>query len=223
MAPIGGARSGIVGVGDAIPDSGLLHEYDATSLSATDGGTISTFFDGAGSADLSATGAPTYQANALNGNPVVRYDGTDDFHHGDFTTAVSQPIEVFFVGQLLTLKQSRLFDGNADEGFFANNNTDDWAMFSGTLLTDGPSDTNPHIFTIRFDGANSQIRIDGIDQITGDAGVTNITGFTIGAKPDGTVPTNQNVGEVRQHDPTVGGYSRTEIESALSEKWGITL
>lgn len=60
-----------------------------------DGDTISTWPDQSGNGyDLTAGTAPTYKVNQLNGRPIVRFDGVDDYLTG--TTAMTNLINVAF-------------------------------------------------------------------------------------------------------------------------------
>ena len=62
--------------------AGASYHYDARRLDLTDGTGVSTWTDLAGSnnaTQATATNQPTFKTNIINGNPVVRFDGTNDF------------------------------------------------------------------------------------------------------------------------------------------------
>jgi hypothetical protein len=62
--------------------AGASYHYDARRLDLTSGTGVSTWTDLAGSNNASqatSTNQPTFQTNVLNGNPIVRFDGTNDF------------------------------------------------------------------------------------------------------------------------------------------------
>lgn len=63
--------------------SGLKAWYDASTLTGTDGSSVSQWLDSSGNQahmfQPSATAQPTLQTNELNGRNVVRFDGSDDF------------------------------------------------------------------------------------------------------------------------------------------------
>lgn len=62
--------------------AGASFHYDARRLSLSDGTGVQTFTDLAGTNDATqATSGnrPLFKTNILNGNPVVRFDGVDDF------------------------------------------------------------------------------------------------------------------------------------------------
>lgn len=77
---------------------------DATTLSLSDGDAVSTWGVG-GSAGGSWTvqgGSPTYKTNIIAGRPVVRYNGTTDFHQSLSNTmaafAAPAHLTLFFLG-----------------------------------------------------------------------------------------------------------------------------
>ena len=71
--------------GDESPQSipGLKAWYDATTINQADNTSVTAWLDQSGNEAhmyQSTTAAqPTLQTNELNGRPVVRFDGTDDF------------------------------------------------------------------------------------------------------------------------------------------------
>ena len=74
--------------------AGASFHYDARWLSLTDGTGVQTWTDLAGSNDATqatSTNRPTFKTNILNGNPIVRFDGTDDFV--SFTTGAYVNLE----------------------------------------------------------------------------------------------------------------------------------
>ena len=69
--------------------AGASFHFDARFIDSTDGTAIQTWSDLAGTNDLTqATSGsrPVYKTNIFNGNPVIRFDGTDDFYN--LTTGV---------------------------------------------------------------------------------------------------------------------------------------
>lgn len=62
--------------------AGASFHYDARWLNLTDGTGVSTWTDISGSnnaSQVTSTNQPTFKTNIINGNPVVRFDGTNDF------------------------------------------------------------------------------------------------------------------------------------------------
>jgi hypothetical protein len=72
--------------------AGASFHYDARRLSLSDGTAVQTFTDVAGTNDATqATSGnrPLFKTNIINGNPVVRFDGTDDFLSLTNTAAIN--------------------------------------------------------------------------------------------------------------------------------------
>jgi len=222
------------GAGDvlfsAIPDS-VVHRYDAKELSLSDGDSSFVWADLEGSADLSPIGGATYQTGSLNGNSSVLYDGGGDAHEGSFSTTVTQPNFTIGVIQI---------EGNGDNpaervwsssdqnerqivGVNSDSNNDNWLIFAGKQLIDGPNfDNSPHLIGVDYDGASTALRYDGNEAATGDAGVNDLPGIRLGSDPGDTSFGNFRAGEVWVMDsPT--SQEIIAAESKLSDKWGITL
>lgn len=213
----------------AIPDSGDLHaHYDASALSLSDGQSVSTWGDETGNGyDLTAGAAPTYRTSIINGNPVVRFDGVDDYLSVDFT-ALPQPNTIYIVAQLPTA------DGSQDDSFYDSNegsipnqhlyrnNVGTWNAFAGSQLNDGSIDSNAHIHGVKWDGVNTTIRIDGTEVVSGDAGGQSLDGLIMGANAIIGAFAEMDIGEMLIY-PSDKSSIQSDIETYLSNKWGITI
>lgn len=229
--PVGAARAGVVGARrDAIPDSGLLHHYDAAQVSAADGDPVSTWTDQQGNEDLTGT-APTYQTNVINGNPILRFDAVDDvLQSGAFAATVTQPVLIYAVTAQrvgVTDSQQYHWDGNALNEMMMVGNTDasgnTFDIYSGSYVSGSATeDTNFHIHGAHYDGANSILRQDGTQTGSGDAGVDDLNGFTVGAAGNGSRFAPLDACEYLIYDAT-NAPTYTDIESYLSDKWGIAV
>jgi len=213
---------------NAIPDSEDLHaRYAADELTASDGDSISTWPDETGNGfDLTGGTEPTYIASGINGNPVVRFNGVNQFLQTDWS-AISQPNHIFIVFQILTLETGTenniydVFDSSNRHVFVQDSVSGGWTLFSGINLRGGTADSDPHIHSHLFNGSNTQLRQDGADVFSGDSGSQSMAGLTLGARFDGGNAVNVDVGEILvypQNKTTV----QTDVESYLSNKWGIT-
>lgn len=226
--PIGSARVSQFGVlPDAVPENGLEHRYKAEDLALSDGNSVSTFTDITGTADLSATGSPTYRTGIINGKPVVRYDGADDFHQGTFTT-ISQPNETFLVAaarSTATGNNEVLLDGGSRlEQSLYQTGSGDWTWRSGTANTDGTADTSFHLYDLQWDGASSVYRIDGTQIGTGDAGTNNLTGLTLGAFAASAFSYGPyDIAEVFNYSNALSTSERGSLESYVETEYGITM
>jgi hypothetical protein len=211
---------------NAIPDSGDLHaRYDATEISATDGDSISTWADQTGNGhDLTAGSAPTFKSSIINGNPVVRFDGADDYLDVDFAD-LSQPNQYFIVFRLQSTNDSVVFtrfsstSGGRNVLQIFNGN---WRLFAGSSIDGSAAATGDYIHNALFDGASSKLRINGSLDVSGDPGSDGQGGLTLGARQDGDGNIQIDIGEVLIYPQDKTGVE-AEAEQYLSDKWGVTL
>lgn len=212
--------------GNDIPDSGDLHaRYDATELTANDGDSISTWDDETGNGyDLTAGKAGTFQTSVINGNPVVRFDGADDFLNVAFTT-IDQPYTIFAVAQKRGTSSNNevLFDSEAttNSGILKGQINNNMFIYAGSFLEDGAEDTEQTIWSAHFDSTNSILRDNGTEY-TGDVGTGGLQGFTVGAKGDAAEFGDYDVGEILIYPVDKSGII-ADVESYLSDKWGIAI
>lgn len=215
--------------GDAIPpDSEDLHAwYDATEISASDGDAISTWPDESGNGyDLTSGTAPTYKASVINGNPVVRHDGVDDYLDVNWA-AFAQPNHIFAVWRFQALDNNNITpvyhgeNGN-NRHTLGERDTDNWRIFSGSNVEGGSKDTNNHISAALYDGANSYLRLEGGQVLSGDAGSEGMGGMTTGSNNSQAVYGQVDIGEILIY-PMDKSAVESDIESYLSDKWGITI
>jgi len=215
----GSLRSLSTGVA-VIPDS-VVHQYDASELSLSDGDTVSSWPDAEGTRDLSAIGAPTYTVSRINGNATVYYDGSDDGHTNSNLTQ-SQPDYVVGVFEVVTPgNDPRLWTGDATRQIGGIGTTGgNWQAWAGdSFIRGGSPDTNPHIFGGFYDGAGSEVRVDGSVVATGDLGANSLDGLDLG---EGDGHNEYYLGELLILDnPSSGDIGGAE--SYLSDKWGITV
>jgi len=174
-----------------IPDNQDLHAaYDAKKLSQSDGQAVSTFPDVTGNGfDLSVTpntDSPTYVANGMNGNPVVRFDGIDDFLATSFSP-LSQPVSIF-----ASYRWREVNTGGKNSMAWTTNNefTDSFRlqdtgkgesiMFAGNILGSGSIDTQEHIIGALYNTSNSAFRKDGVVAGSGNVGSDVLNGYVLG-------------------------------------------
>ena len=222
--PIGSVGRSVRGrrLPDAIPDSGLLHRYDWSHDSTT----TSTVPDLQGSEDL--TGSFTDLNGSINGIQAGTFDGTDDTLDVDFATTVTQPFEVFSVSDSSD-------DGTDQDVFdaFKSNviarrrfDSDEYQFFAGTGVNGSIPTTTPEIHTGVYNGVDSLLRESGTEILSGDVGTNDLDGLTAGSRRADVGNGNWfngTIGEILIYDPSESGYSRSDVETYLSDKWGIEI
>lgn len=209
----------------AIPDSGDLQaHYDWTQAS----GTSSVADQTSNGHDL--TGSYSGPTATINGNQAGEFDGADDYLDVSFGTTLSQPTHFFIVAQMTAspneFNEIITGDDTTDRQAIAGDNDangDDWTLFAGTRLNSGLTfDETPHIISGLFDGTNSVLRLDGTQIASGDAGANSLSGLTVGSHPFQFNYTAVNVGESLLYPMDKSGV-QSDVESYLSNKWGITI
>jgi len=150
-----------------IPDTGLLHDYDASSLDLADGDTVSTFVDQTGNSDLSSNGAPIYRPSGINDRPAVEYDGVDDIHIGS-VNSFGEEIVAFIVYQLDDGSNRQIALAGQPDGLFLeiNNGSGSYQINADgdSSLSGGAPSKGPNIFTA--DWTTAEIRINGSSVVT---------------------------------------------------------
>ena len=87
--------------------AGASYHYDARRVNSTNGSTLGTIYDLAGSNNLTQSTVADqaiYIANGLNGNPVIRFDGSTDF----YSLASTVPIQGEYFGLLVYKTTSQI-------------------------------------------------------------------------------------------------------------------
>ncbi len=210
---------------------GLALHLDAAKITGLAAGDpVGTWSDlsGNGNTATQATAAkqPSYQANVLNGKPVVRFDGVDDYFDLTIFLSISS-ITVFAV-----LKQTsgisvkaivagntasfeyRLTDTHKQESL--KTNTASMGVSTTALSTTAFSSVN-----VTYDGANGSYRLNGAD----DGSFASAQSFTDSLRYVGS---NSGTGEFFAGDiaelllytSALDVTERGKVEGYLKKKWG---
>lgn len=144
-----------------------------------------------GSSDLAAveaTNRPTYHLNRLNTLPGVRFTGTQKLATAAYAVPVAQPLTVFLVAEIPVLAGIQIFFDsltNTSPLYVSGGN---WILYAGSAASDGAADTSPHIFCATYNGASSNLRVDGGAGTVLNPGTAGFTGITLGNAFAGTNP-----------------------------------
>lgn len=210
-----------------VPDSSDLHaHYDATELSGlSDGDTVSTWADQSGNAyDLAATNSPVYKPDVLNGNAIVRYGGSGDYHQVNFS-AISQPTTIYVVVDANAFDARSVVesaDGTDRQILRSTDSTDGWAFWAGDSFQVSGDTSTPVILGGVFNSTDSILRVNGAETAA-NPGTNGLAGLTLGAQYDGSQNyLDGDIAEVLVYPQDKSGIV-TDIEQYLSDKWGISL
>lgn len=219
-----------------IPDSAILH-IDATEETASGGTNVSTLDDISGeNNDLTAqANAPQYVTDVINGQPVYRFDRSNNEGATTSLTTETQPIRVYMVASMRSLGSGEnryFFDDDANSrGFHLQANSFDspTTFQMGASTSDISTDvdeafTRFAIFTLDFDGTDSEYRVDGSTVSDNfDAGSRDLDGIGLARRGDGNSSKygDCDIGEfIIDSNPS---NDRQSVEQLLADKWGITI
>ncbi len=165
---------------------------DVSSLSSFVGagnGYVTTWYDQSGhgnnATQITAAKQPLIVNSgaiyALNGAPTLYLDGNRYLNTASIS--LSQPDTIQLVGKYDVIKAG----ANFTDGFTTTKRqaigqkSNKWNLYAGTGQSNGTVDTNSHIFTGVFNGANSQLNIDNTTVIDANSGGDVFTSQFIGA------------------------------------------
>lgn len=228
---IGRRGVGVAGSGTFNPGSvsglALWFKADAGTSTTTNGAAISQWNDQSGNARhvAQATGAnqPTYQENVVNGRPVVRFDGTNDYLEATGFT-LTQPNTMFVVAKPANVASN---GKNVVDGVTTRN-----AVTIGTTPKIGlnaGSDVNStldwtvafQLVTAVFNGASSLVRRNGVASAAVNPGTASLAGIRIGTFNGSLAMWNGDVAEVLVYNAALSTVDRDAVESHLTSKYAI--
>lgn len=217
----------------SIPAATLWLKADAIT-GLNDGDPVTTWEDSSanGYDATQATGAnkPTYQTDELNGKPVLRFDGTDDWMETAAFSGGELANTTIFVVAKKTADGSiaqALYDGliSGKRNAQVNIGSHDWTIQSGgSSITGSDSDASWHVFTATFQGSgNDSFYVDGRFDVGGDTGGNALSGLTIGSRHDQALPFGGDIAEILVYDGVLSTVQQEDVEVYLSLKYGITV
>jgi len=215
----------------AVKDWGLLDDlmfFGAASAIENNSGSIATLFDASGKehdADqIIIAHQPTLDKNSIGGRWGMNFDGSGDemISNNSFTTS---PATHFWVASLNTSSSRKhIVDGSQtnvnDTRQIVRTRDGNWNIYDSGGLFDGTADQNDHIFEAVFDGANSELIIDGTSVAQGDAGTGTLEDMTIGSKR-GEAHWNGLINEGITLDSKLSANQRSKIRSHIQDWYSL--
>ena len=218
-------------------ETGALLTSSSTSATST-GDAVAEWRDGSGNGrHATAASTPTDRrpslragTDGLNGHPVLRFDGTNDFlRTASISPAIPQPVTLFTLSRkigsattALTVVDSRTSGTNTlTQGYWTN--TTQARINAGTNLTLAVTQTDFTILRGVFDGTSSSLAANGGTAATGSIGTRAADGFTIGASRNSDGFLNGEIAEVIAYGSVLNAAERRIVENYLSARYGITI
>lgn len=217
---------------DAYQDTGR------TTPCTSDGDVVGSWTDKATNADhisqATTANKPTWQngvGDQLNGHPVIRGDGIDDYIEGMFTTggALSQPFTVFVVAKLDAAQagdstmRSILDSDDAQRMIHAQNTSNIWTIYAGTYLNGGASNSNWIIWTSLFNGATSRFWHNGVAQCAaGDAGANTPGGACVFTLANHGGDWCGDCAEILIYEANLSDADKNQVANYLAERYNLS-
>jgi len=238
LVPDGGSSSVYSFLLDSpIPSSNLKLHLRADGGVISSSSAVSEWNDlsGNGNNATQSTSAnqPALVSNSLNGNPVIRFDGT----YSKLTLPTSATLaiqsnlyEMFMVAKSSSSNVQFLIAGGY-ENFEYHLNGDAGARFipiASTWIDLGTAgsytDGNAHIFSARASSSGGAVRVDGTDGGTSSANIlsSNSGALQLGVRSDGTYYFNGDIAEVILYNTNLSASDRSTVEHYLANRYGIT-
>jgi hypothetical protein len=205
--------------------TGMQVWYKADALSLSDNDPVSSWTDSSGnsrSVTQSGSARPTYKTNIINGNPVVRFDGVDDY----LTLAQS-----FISGDswtIFTVSKSSSGSGPIASNDSAGNRG--WVLYRGTtggnFETGGAAGTGYSasssfdVVTVR---GGIEIYVDGVFNVSATRSIpSNAAPFEVGRRNFGEKFTG-DIAEIIIYNRRVTRAERAGIEQYFSDKYALVV
>ena len=243
---------GFTGPGGVGGSSNNVMWLKADDLSASP---VSTWSDQSGNGNdvTQGTGSaqPAWVDGEINGLPVVRFDGTDDFLDGPASNALigngQEDLTTFVVyntsgtsqqyissikrstgsNSLLSLEVN--YDGSGTNSGYAGFLTQNEANSAFSRINDaGPwNDDNPLLMTAWVDELNRELFINGTSEASDTDGMFDASGntgvFTIGSFDGTTLDFEGDIAEYVIYTAALNSAQRIIVENYLAAKYGLTI
>jgi hypothetical protein len=213
----------------ALPGSPAVHYAARLEAAYADGDPVSSATD-QGSFGSSATQAvgsaqPTFVASCVNGLPCYDGDG-GDYLVSSFSVNQAQPSLICGVvrNDVPTNQNwywSSQTTGTRQELAIVVAGADDYTAFAGTSLDSlvEPGVGEYDYVCVTYNGASSNIRVNGSSAATGNAGTEDLDGFTLLARYGGNLNLNGAIAELIYYN---SAQDAAGVESVIECLYGTT-
>jgi hypothetical protein len=212
---------------------GLYQDSGKTTVADADGDPVGASVNqGSDSHDIVQTtdaDRPTLKTSVLNEKPVFRF--SSHYLVGSYSSSVSQPVTMFLVTKLdaAAVGDSSAYrpftsEDGTNQHLFWKHTTKKWRMYAGNAIEGSASvDSDWHIFTLLFNGASSGMWIDGVSDISGNAGAEGSDGLSWGAFYNGGNAFDGDQAAILTYDSNLSTADRNQVQTYLSDEYGISV
>ena len=221
----------------SIPTDSLLLWLQASSLAGThnDGDTISSWTDSSGNGNTgTAVGTPVFKTGIVNGESVVRFDGTSAyFTFSSFLAGIE--FEMFAV--LATVNDPAASAGTSGAWILGSDNSNnhypytDGNVYVGAFRTSRPNTGNPtpllsnwHVLDIWSAFNDYAVYINNASHYTSSSNTVGVTSSPmLGRSWQSTIYYYGDMAEVIIYNTKLSAAGRSQVIDYLSTRYGITV
>jgi hypothetical protein len=218
--------------------TGLVGWWEADAITGlSDNDPVTTWLDQSSAlADVSqssATFKPIYKTAIVNGLPVVRFDGIDDWLYGaPFASPLAQPTTVVAVARTshAAAANEQVFSGltgtNRHVLYITGSAWNIYAQTGGsgtTIAGNAAVDNQWYVVIGVFNGGTSLIEVSGAAPITGSVGTNPLDGPLIGNDPGHGTPWEGDIAGVALYNHALDATERTNSRGWWGAKYGIAV
>lgn len=204
----------------------LLWLSSDTGVTKDGANNVSAWADQSGNgnnASVAGLPQPVWIDAVLNGKPAIRYNGLNDQLQIAALT-VNQPNTWFFVVRISTNEDGRhILDCSTGTRQLLGQ-SGSWLSYAGFVLGGGAYDTNTHIWSSIFNGANSITYKDGaVEIVLGNSGPNSAIAIIIGGGNPGGVGLSitGDIFEVICFNSALSNMNRIIMQDYLRGKYAI--
>jgi len=217
--------------------SSLVHRYDPSAESFSDGATVNTLIDQIGSADgTRQSGSPTFRTNEINGEPTIEFFGSEVIK-SNLSSSMDNPFSfTCLIYNDLPTSSHTAFGGDPNSGGHPRlrfrPDTDEATYDGGSQANTadlpgyGPLSNAYGIISIVADGSTTTLRVNANQVFSANAGTDGFdAGVSLGRDPRSFAsPTFDGFyGEINFYDAALTSQEVTDEENRIAAKYGITL
>lgn len=174
-----------------------------------------------------STGSPTYIDSVLNGQPVIRFSGSDALTLG---TTTSQAFTIFIVAVIRGNSDNSdyLYDGTSGSNRVVaavnavGGDPNSFGTYAGNVVSttwDVLAQKSWHQYEAYYDSTSSILTIDGVPQAMGDTGTTNLSGLLIGSRYTATNYLVGDIAEILIYPATMSALDEITTQLYLKQKY----
>lgn len=213
-------------------------ELDLAAIAAWAGGAsyiVSVYDQVNGDTITQATKAnqPLFVASIKNSHAGGRFNGTSHYLAGPFTIggALSQPVSVYAVAALDAVAVNddvtrKLIDSDDATnrlilGKYKERVPDGWYAYCGVALQDGAANSAWNVWSFLANNLSSQIWLNAVSIVSGQAGAHGADGLTVGSAYNGTDFWDGDWTSIVICDPSHSDAQRIAMQTTMNSYWAV--